>query len=163
LNQSKTLLVLSLFADPPQLQPQPTVTERATSFVISRITVQRGTKRRQFSTQTGVVLGNSYYNNNQARGENNDTFLQMVQQGFFEAHMILEQNCMLIQKIIQNQENDESDGMTCNMELIRVLNINITHAFNLYSDLSVSFINYVPARRATNTDDDPSASGSVNP
>ncbi|GJM98893.1 hypothetical protein PR202_ga15944 [Eleusine coracana subsp. coracana] len=76
--------------------------------------------------------------------------------------MILEQNRMLVEEISQNQENRDIDGLTRNAELIRQVNVNIAYMFDLYSDISGSFADYVAAKKATNTGEH-NASDSANP
>ncbi|KAM0953151.1 putative protein EARLY FLOWERING 4 [Dioscorea sansibarensis] len=66
--------------------------------------------------------------------------LQTYHKSFVQVQSILDQNRLLINEINQNQDSRIPDNLSRNVELIKELNNNVWRVFDLYADISSSFI-----------------------
>ncbi|KAJ0960042.1 hypothetical protein J5N97_000157 [Dioscorea zingiberensis] len=66
--------------------------------------------------------------------------LQTYQKNFVQVQSILDHNRVLINEINQNQDSRIPDNLSRNVGLIRELNDNVWRVFDLYADISNSFI-----------------------
>lgn len=89
----------------------------------------------------GNVNGNG--NGNGTKVDNQ--ILQTYHKSFVQVQSILDQNRLLINEINQNQDSRIPDNLSRNVELIKELNNNVWRVFDLYADISSSFINSMDA------------------
>jgi hypothetical protein len=61
-------------------------------------------------------------------------------ENFEKVQMILDQNRLLIKEINQNHSSRQTEGLSRNVELIRVLHKNVAMVIQLYQEISESFV-----------------------
>ncbi|XVE59414.1 hypothetical protein DITRI_Ditri05aG0044400 [Diplodiscus trichospermus] len=83
-----------------------------------------------------------------------------LSKSFKQAQAVLDQNRELIQKVNENHQSKVPDNLVKNAGLIQEINGNISKVIEIYSDLSVNFLDIVRQRKRTGNGKEDSRLGS---